>query len=324
MVLSILKKYIWVINLALLAGVSYSVAGLINNNIAQSIYPLEFQAGQTQDSVAANRRHAYRSSRRKSKQTYDVIMDRNLFGVEDPFGSNGGPLGQGVNAPRSTLRVELLATSIRVAREEQSETGMMLITKERKSKAVIKNLDTGKIKSYTEGDKIDIITNESVKLLQIESCRAVIRRPTGREAIECKKDLNTKSVVNVATRPLRNPGFKSLSKHEGVVRIDKDHFEVDRKLLDEKLSNLGTLLSEIRVIPEEDGLKFVKVTRGSLFNSIGIRRGDILHRINSVELSNVTNLEDALSVFEELRGQDNFTLDITRRSKKYTFKYTVK
>ena len=43
--------------------------------------------------------------------------------------------------------------------------------------------------------------------------------------------------------------------------------------------------------------------------------------INDVELTNVGN---ALGIFEQLKGQPNFTINLTRRKKKHTFEYNVK
>jgi general secretion pathway protein C len=92
-------------------------------------------------------------------------------------------------------------------------------------------------------------------------------------------------------------------------------------MLDELLSNPNELLTQARVIPQEDGLRFFAIRPNSVFFKIGIRNGDILHKINEVELSNV---ENALNLFEELRGQSKFNINLTRRGQKLTYEYTVK
>ena len=91
--------------------------------------------------------------------------------------------------------------------------------------------------------------------------------------------------------------------------------------MEEVLSDPTNIVQQARVIPQEDGLRFFGIRSNSIFWKIGIKNGDTLHKINNVELNDV---EKALSVFEELRSQSNFTIDFTRAGKQYTYEYTVK
>ena len=74
--------------------------------------------------------------------------------------------------PQTTLNLELLGTVIHPT-----------VT----SRAVVKNVDNGKVRIYTEGEYIDIIESEDVRLSSIESCVAVVERSRGPETIRCKK-----------------------------------------------------------------------------------------------------------------------------------------
>lgn len=87
------------------------------------------------------------------------------------------------------------------------------------------------------------------------------------------------------------------------------------------MSDPTQIVQEARVIPQKDGLRFFGIRSNSVFWKIGIKNGDTLHKINNVELNDV---EKALGVFEELRGQNNFTIEYTRAGQQYTNEYTVK
>jgi type II secretory pathway component PulC len=189
----------------------------------------------------------------------------------------------------------------------------------------LKNRDTGKVKSYSEGDTLDIIETEPVRVLKIDNCVVIVQRARARESITCNKDVKgvqSASSQNVTLRPA--PAFAgpvSDSQKQGINRIGEDVFEIDRGFLDEKLSNLNDLLTQARVVPTGDGIKFLAIRRNSLFYDIGLRNGDTLHRINDVTLDNV---ENALGLFEELKQQNNFKIDITRRGKPLTYEYRVR
>jgi len=202
-----------------------------------------------------------------------------------------------------------------------------------KSLAIIKNLDTNKVRGYLEGELIDIIQSERVKLAKIENCRALVERGDGAETIKCKKDLdetassNTKSRLGQVSALDRSSIVSSRStvlpksEAEGIKEVNEGEYEIDRKMLDELLSDPNQLLTQARVIPQEDGLRFFAIRPNSIFFMIGLRNGDILHKINDVELSNV---ENALSLFEELRGESKFNINLTRRGQKLTYEYSVK
>lgn len=109
--------------------------------------------------------------------------------------------------------------------------------------------------------------------------------------------------------------------NEGISKVGENEYEVSRELLEDVLSDPTNIIQQARVIPQEDGLRFFGIRSNSIFWKIGIKNGDTLHKINNVELNDV---EKALSVFEELRSQSNFTIDFTRAGKQYTYEYNVR
>lgn len=326
MIASFLKRNVWLVNLLLIALLSYRIALLVSDSIRERVAPV-YEAKATSLGLGVDSGQSFASKRTTPRAAYDLIIQRNIFGVESPYSTTASS-GQNIDVGevgRSSLSVDLLGTVVRSEMEIKSETGTREIKKGRVSTAILKNRDTGKVKSYSEGDTIDIIETEPVRVLKIDNCVAIVQRAGVRESITCNKDVKgvqSASLQNVTVR--QAPAFAGPvadSEKQGISKIGEDVFEIDRGFLDEKLSNLNELLTQARVVPQSDGIKFLAIRRNSLFYDIGLRNGDTLHRINDVTLDNI---ENALGLFEELKQQNNFKIDITRRGKPLTYEYRVK
>lgn len=317
MIASVIKKYIWIINLILLAGISYTIAKTVTDRIKEVVTPptseaLAFSKLSPENPLDSNFKHS------SPRSSYDVILERNIFNLKrTSLGSSGLSLNE---VPRTTLKLELLGTVLGGSRKS----------------AIIKNLDTGKVRGYVEGEGIDIVTSENVKLASIESCIAIVERADGPETINCKKDIGVTSPIVSQSRPgqraasTRPGGIRE--KHSGektqteiesgeVREVSDGVYEVDQKMLEEALSDPNQLVTQARAIPQEDGLKFFAIRPNSIFFKIGLRNGDVIHKINDVEMDNI---ENAFSLFEELRGQTNFSINLSRRGQNLTYEYTIK
>ena len=225
----------------------------------------------------------------------------------------GGPIDK--DAPETKLNIELIGTII-----ERSQ-----------SKAVLKNLDNEKTNGYFVGEEVDIYKSEKIKISRVDNCKVILERRSGFETIKCK----TMEVASLSKKPISNKHKPKKSSRqfnkdddndnqvldEGIKKVGENQFEVDQELLDELLEDINGIMSEVRVIPNDEGLKLFGMRPNTFFYNIGLRNGDTLNMINEVELADVGN---ALGIFQELKGQPNFTINLTRRKKKQTFEYNVK
>ncbi len=313
MLVTILKKYVWVVNLILLALLAYLLALNVNEKIQGKVTSQNAEA--SQKNFPPENIETRRSNRITPLSSYQVILKRNIFGVSatessDKLEANPDTL------PESNLNLVLLGT---------------IVNQDDESVAIIKNNDNSKVNGYSGGEKIDIIDTETVKLLSVKNCKAVIQRTSkGPETIKCKNlgdvasagsdnkgSLSKKSPSNSRTRNKKSGDKDS----EGINKTGENEYEVSRDLLEDLLSDPSKIVQQARVIPQDDGLRFFGIRSNSIFWKIGIKNGDTLHQINNVELNDI---ERALGVFEDLRSQNSFTIDLTRAGQKYTYEYTVK
>ena len=316
MIASVIKRYIWVINLILLAGISYTIARIATDRIKDAVTPPVSEAFASsmlspENRLDGNLKHS------SPRSSYDVILTKNIFNLKrTSLGSSGLSVNE---VPQTTLKLELLGTVLGGSGKS----------------AIIKNLDTGKVRGYVEGELIDIVISESVELARIENCIAIVERGEGPETIKCKKDIGGTSSVVSQSQPgqigapnrieRRDKSSKEKTqtgaKNMDVREVSEGVYEVDQKMLEEALSDPNQLMTQARAIPQDDGLKFFAIRPNSVFFKIGLRNGDVLHSINDVELDNI---ENAFSIFEELRGQTHFNMDLSRRGQNFTYEYTIK
>ena len=308
-----LLKYVWVINLVLLGILSYTLAHIVSEGIGGWIAPpFETETSKADSSGSS----PVGFQKLLSRDAYEIIVKRDVFNPE----ASNSKLAEGVlseEAPKTTLKIHLIGT----------------LLNDSNSMAIIKNTEDEEVEGYRVGEEINIVKSESVKLVKIENCKAVIERPSGYETIDCEEEvISTLAVVPpgivnpiagvnypAGVSPPGAAGGGEIS--EGIREVTSGTYEVDRGVLNEALSDLNQLVTQARIIPTGDGVKIFSIGRQSLFRNIGLRNGDVIHRINETEMSNI---ENALSIFEDLRNQQNFKIDITRHGQKMTFDYTVK
>jgi general secretion pathway protein C len=307
---SVLKKYIWVINLILLAGISYTIAKIVTDRLKEVVTPPTSEAFAF-SKLSPESRLDSSLKRSPPRSSYNVILKRNIFNLKNTsLGSSGLSVNE---VPQTTLKLELLATVL-------GSSG---------KSAIIKNLDNGKVRGYVEGELIDIVSSESVKLAQIENCIAIVERGEGPETIKCKKDIGVVSSASSRSQPGQKGVSSRIAREKTQAEVENAEvrevsegiYEVDQKMLEDALSDPSQLMTQARAIPQEDGLKFFAIRPNSVFFKIGLRNGDVIHKINDIELDNI---ENAFSIFEELRGQTRFSIDLSRRGQNLTYEYSIK
>jgi len=102
-------------------------------------------------------------------------------------------------------------------------------------------------------------------------------------------------------------------------------YVIDKESFDAMLTDIGPLLTQARVIPNfEDGnisgYKIFAIKDGSVFEQIGLRNGDIIHSVNDVGISTP---ERALQLFQQLRAEKEFKLDIERNGSRKVMNYAL-
>jgi len=196
------------------------------------------------------------------------------------------------------------------------------------SLAIIKNNSTGTTDLYRVND---YLPQDGAQIYRIEPTRVLIRRGDRIESLE----LFEKFVTPPSQPSEFRLGIPKREEKRGreigevdlrVRQIGEGKFEVSRDDLEKATSNLGLMMTQARIVPnivagEIKGYKIFAIKPGSIYDKIGIQNGDIIERINGMEL---TTPESALQFFQQLKNETRFVIDLERNGQKLTFTYNIR
>lgn len=128
----------------------------------------------------------------------------------------------------------------------------------------------------------------------------------------------------VASRRVKTPEPEEEAEPKGDIQREGNNFTIPRAEVDKALANLSKIYTDIRAVPyfkngKADGFKLINVKGGSLFEKLGLRRGDILRSINGTTL----DIQTGLQTFNTLKNEASFTLEVERRGLDQTFSYQI-
>jgi general secretion pathway protein C len=112
----------------------------------------------------------------------------------------------------------------------------------------------------------------------------------------------------------------------GIKKIDDTTFEIDKSLVEKVLVNPMAVAKGARVVPamkngKPEGFKLYAIRPTSVYSKLGLTNGDTLTSINGFEL---TSADKALEVYTKLREATSLELEVTRRGKPVTLKYSIR
>ncbi len=112
----------------------------------------------------------------------------------------------------------------------------------------------------------------------------------------------------------------------GIKKIDDNNYEIDKKLVDQVLANPMAVAKGARVVPavkngKPDGFKLYAIRPSSVYAKLGLTNGDTIQSINGFDL---TTADKALEVYTKLREATSLEMEVTRRGKPVTLKYTIR
>ncbi|MEC8194440.1 MAG: type II secretion system protein GspC [Myxococcota bacterium] len=245
-----------------------------------------------------------KSTQRPSKRTLvDPIIRRNMFD-SSKVGVEATPDADGEAGNKTSLPVVLLATIV----ADPEAYSSCLIAEDKGEEGAL---------GYGVGDSV---LGEAT-IFRIEQKRVILKRSDG--------TLEYLEMDGAKAAPARSSGAKAAKagKWDGVKKDGETKFTIDQETFDKILENPDKLAGQIRAVPHTDdsgkvdGYRLSGIRRSSLFRKLGIKNGDVVHSVNGNDLTSMTS---ALSAFESLQNERNFSFEVTSRKKKKTYEYEVR
>ncbi|MGA6993752.1 MAG: type II secretion system protein GspC [Candidatus Deferrimicrobiaceae bacterium] len=189
---------------------------------------------------------------------------------------------------------------------------------------------------WAEGMKEPVLAREhaeiepGVRVASIEREHVWILRGQGKEKLDLlpvgsrTKNVTPPARPPVTIRPTRKDTPTNSPIH--VNKIGENAFSLDEATVTELTENINQFMTQVRIIPyfeanKSAGYRFAALRPGSAFAQLGFLGGDIIQRINDVEL---TSPEKMYTIFQNLKDEKRVTIDILRRGRKNTLTYEIR
>ncbi len=111
-------------------------------------------------------------------------------------------------------------------------------------------------------------------------------------------------------------------------QVDQTNFNFKRAEINKYLENLPRVLQDAKAVPyvapgsggEISGFKLVAIKTGSIYETLGLKRGDIIKGVNGEP---VDSPQKAMELYQALKSADSIQLDVTRGGSSTTLNYTL-
>ncbi len=243
--------------------------------------------------------------------------DGTQFATRNVFCSECTPPAPEVNADPAAIAItalplQLLATNVGATQEQSYAT---LINTDSQVQGAFTVGDrmpgaTGAIKSINY-KYVDFENNSRIERVVLQGANvpapAVAAAPPPPSGDENKDDIQA-SIDN------------------GIKKIDDSTYEIEKSLVEKVLLNPMAVVKGARVVPamkngKPEGFKLYAIRPTSAFAKLGLTNGDTLTSINGFELNSA---DKALEVYTKLREATRLELEVTRRGKPVTLKYSIR
>ncbi len=173
----------------------------------------------------------------------------------------------------------------------------------------------------------------NVVLIQIKPRRIEFLNNNRLEYAEIEDDSTTASIfippdqlAEGATAAKTAPSAAdAVPTGDQISQLAEGKYVVNQAEIDAALSSLDQLYTQIRAVPNFEGgkvqgMKILSIKPGSIFAKLGLRRGDVLDRINGQQI----DIKNGFQLFNQLKEQKQFSLDLKRGGKTESYEYEIR
>lgn len=292
-VLEYVRRYLWVVRWLTVVFCAYLAANAVSIYIRGKLMTVPTTAA----SAAKTAADAY-----VPLTDYDIILKRSIFYTD---GAN----------PLATFGKTLADVSLAV-NSDFSLIGTMA-GHEELSYAVVRLKSNNETEVVQVGDQIG------------GNAYVVAIRPREIEILDAERSL--KKIPLLEGTEISGAGGKGSSGEpidiaKGITQMGDGEFKVDQKIVEDTMENPFLMMRGGAAVPKVEngrivGFQVKRIRPNSFYAKIGLKDGDIIHRINSVELNSPEGL---LSLFTELRAAKSIAVDVTRDNQRQTLNYEVR
>ena len=233
---------------------------------------------------------------------YKIIWETNIF--------HTGPIPSVLKARVENLSPVLSSLDFKLK-------GTIIHANPNRSVATIQSGSDNQTVSYQVGDQIE----NQAEVRRIESAKVIFFNENNNslEYIIIPED-EANMDISYQRKTIQKESTKSLITKKG-----DNRYQVNRSDINDHLNRLPEILTQARVVPhrvdgEIQGFRFDSVDKGSIFETLGFKEGDIIKKVDG---EFVESPEQALQLFERLKGRSGFKMLVEQDGRDRELEYNV-
>ncbi len=315
-----IKQYDWTLHMAAIALCAYFLAKAVTTHVGGVLEALPEAAPLKAQKPVMPPAESEETDEEMNLERYEAIVTRNIFnsaesGVMKEEGEAISPeqIGELGPAVKTSLGIKVFSTLV-VGEGTDRRSSAIVSGGEAKGK---------KTEVYFVGDEQSFAPN--VKLTKVDKSRIEFVNGGRLEFAELEDFASKKSIFGSPEEVHFKEGEKGEKGEPTAASESATKVTLDQREIDEALQNMDKLYSEIRIVPNfkggrPAGMKVLSIKPGSVVSKLGIRRGDILEKLNGQEL----DVQRGMELFSSMREMKNFSLDVVRGGKNQTLEYEIR
>jgi len=306
---ALLKKYLWAIDLAVVA-LCATFLGAASSSAIESKVVTAIPAPRP---VASKPRRPESIVASTSKQP-EGILKRNIFCstcppiIDEPNPDGGVSEPTGPESVKTQLPLALLAIMY-----APPPNGIKW------SVAIIRDTEIKSTGAFPVGGKIHAAT-----IIEIQETRIYLDNSGKTEYLDLfEKPAPPAPPPSASTAGGTDP--LSVEMDRGIKKTGENSYVIQRGTLESVLGNMSLLSRSARIVPElrdgrAAGFRLYAVKPDGPFAKIGMQNGDVIASINGLE---ITSPEKALEVYAKLKSASHLSLGMERNGQKVTKDYNI-
>ncbi|MEO6028143.1 MAG: type II secretion system protein GspC [Candidatus Binatia bacterium] len=280
------------LNLVLLAMIAFFAARIASGIVAARLAVAPPRAVAAAPSQVA-------SAAVDPEAAYAVIAERDVFN-RVKGASTERASGAAETFKRTDLNLKLWGTALG---HEPSQ-----------SFAIIEDQAARRQMLYRVGDTVI----EVATLARVEWDRVILERDGAEEVLEISSAR--------ASGKDAAPAAGGAPASDRIRKTADNKFVIDRRELEQTVANINEVFTQARAVPffqdgKTVGFRVFAIKPGSVFEKIGLQNGDVINRVNGVELTDPTK---AISLFTELQNEGHIAVDLQRNKQSKNFSYEIR
>jgi general secretion pathway protein C len=284
----------------LIAAAAYSGALLVNAAVALWLDAEPDGAARARRTAAAGAA----VTRRAVTPDYSVILERNLFG-DEPLQAAAAPAG-GSEATAGPLDLRLRGTA------KVDDLGY----------AVIEDVAAARQEVFVVGERVF----DGPQLVDVRPGVAILLGGGRTQTLEIAEAAAGDAGQAARERATGNGRGRRADALDGIRQTGENAFLVDRREVEHSIENLNQIATQMRAVPfmrdgATVGFRVFNIRRNSVFDRMGLRNGDVIQRVNGVDLDSPTK---ALALLEDVQTSQEIRVDLVRGDAPSTLTYTVR